>query len=150
RRTLCAEPLVRRDAACRDEGAALRIIAAKPRDGICRAIDQTVADRQLDRGCEISNILIAPTRVFRDGLPYRCLQAGEGEIATGAPLERPGQREPLRVAAMGGLRDGGSAGIAEPEQLRSLVEGLAGGIIAAWAEHAIFPNPGVHHDLRMT
>ena len=125
-------------------------MAVKPGDGICRAIDQTVTDRQLDRGSEIGKVPIAPRRAFRDGLPYRCLQAGEGEIATGAPLERPGQREPLRVAAMGGLRDGGSAGIAEPEQLRSLVEGLAGGIIAACAEHAIFPNPGAHHELRVT
>ena len=50
---------------------------------------------------------------------------------------------------MGGLRDGGSAGIAEPEQLRSLVEGLAGGIVAAGTELSVMPDPGADQQLRM-
>src|SRR5437763_14986470 len=106
-------------------------MAVKPGDGIYRAIDQTVTDRQLDRGSEIGKVPIAPRRAFRDGLPYRCLQSGAAEIATGAPLEPPAQRESLRLAATCGLRDGRSAALAAPAHRPSPADGRGGGTSTA-------------------
>ena len=43
--------------------------------------------------------------------------------------------------------DHGPAGIAEPQQLGGLVEGLAGGVVAAGAELAIAADPGAQQQL---
>ena len=44
------------DASCCDEGGPLRVVAAKPVDGICCSIDQRIADGELDRCGEIGRI----------------------------------------------------------------------------------------------
>ncbi len=80
-------------------------------------------------------------------LAHRRLQPGEREIAALAPFERPRQREPAGIAIARRVLDRRPAGIAEPQQLGGLVEGFAGGIVAAGAELAIAADPGADQQL---
>ena len=63
--------------------------------------------------------------------------------------QRPRQLEGLGVAELGQPRQRRAAGIAEPEQLRRLVEGLAGGVVDGLAEQLVAADVVDAHQLRV-
>ena len=77
--------------------------------------------------------------------PHRGLEAGEGQVAAVAVEERPRQGEARRRRRPRAARlDRRPARLAEAEELRHLVEGLAGGVVdgAAEAAEALRPLDG--------
>src|SRR6185437_7367153 len=77
------------------------------------------------------------TAVFLDREAQRRFEAGERKVATFAPDHRPRQRRMFRLARSGGALDRRTAGIAEAQQLRALVESLARRVVDRRAEPAI-------------
>ena len=63
------------------------------------------------------------------GEPQGGLEAREGKVGVRPADHRPGQREALGVAVLGGGFDRRTAGIRKSEELRGLVEGLANGVV---------------------
>ena len=80
-------------------------------------------------------------------LAHRGLQAGEGKIAVLPALERTREIEALRIAPPRMLLHLRTAGIAQPQKLRHLVEGLAQGIVDGGAEAVVAAHPFNHLEL---
>ncbi len=144
-----AQPQIGGDPAGGDEAGAFGMVAAKPGNGVCRAIDQRIADRQLDGRGKIGGFLGAERSLIGDRLPYRGLQPGEREIAPLAPFERPRQRESAGIATARRALDRRPAGVVEPQELGGLVEGFARRIVTAGAELVVAADPGAHQKLGM-
>ena len=103
-------------------------------------LGQGVGDGGLEAGAEVGAVGAGEAALRRGelvaGAADRGLEAGEGEVAAVAVEERAGEGEAAGVAGGGLGLDGGAAGLAEAEELRHLVEGLAGGVVDGAAEPA--------------
>ena len=146
-----AQGAVRGDPADGDQGFAVRAMVAEARDRIRRAVGHHLGHRRLEAGAEIGDIGIAE-RAGRQGLDrmaQRGLEAGEGEIAARPAAKRAGQGKALGIAVLGGALHRGPAGIAEPQHLAHLVEGLADRVVDRGAEQAVAPHPFDGDELAM-
>ncbi len=91
---------------------------------------------------------VGPARVvqsFGGGLAahqrqHRGLEAAEAHVEIAALQHRPGQRCGALTPRFGEPRQRGTSGIPEAEELRGLVERLAGGIVLRVAEQAVAPH----------
>src|SRR5439155_142894 len=91
---------------------------------LARALDERTHDRALIAGSQIRTApLELPCGQVPDRVQQRGLQAGEREVEPGDP--RNGKLVRARVAVAREAVDLRAAGIAEPEEPRPLVEGLA-------------------------
>src|SRR5713101_7610930 len=99
-------------------------MAAKPGERVRGAIDQTIADRQLDCRGKIGGYLGIERAAIGDDLPHRRLQPGEREIAPRSPFERSRQRESGGIAVARRALDRRPAGVVETQELGGLVESL--------------------------
>ena len=79
----------------------------------------------------------------------RRLQAGEREVEIAAVQQGPGQRIGFRVAVVGQPGQGRPAGVAQAQQLGTLVEGLAGRVVDGLAQQRVLAHVGHVHELRM-
>src|SRR6202012_4924770 len=99
---------------------------------------QLVNDRFLEGGGEVGaaryDAVVAELPAAGD---ERRLQAGEGEVEAGVALHRARHLEGFRVSPFGLLLDQRAARVAEAEQARRLVEGLAGGVVEGLAEQLV-------------
>ena len=134
------------DASCRDEGGPLRVVAAKPVDGICRSIDQRIANGELDRCGEIGRVPSIEA-ADRDQPAHRRLQSREREVAPRPTLEWPGQDKAVRIALASGVFDRRAAGIAEPDQLCGLIESLSGRVVKRGAKASVKPDSSAYQEL---
>src|SRR5919198_974117 len=130
--------LERSERGARDGGAELRVrrdpaddgdpLGAGRLRGLERPPDERADDRALVARGEIG---AAPLELLRrevaDHVEERRLQAGEGEVEAGHA--RDGERVRLRVALAREPVERAAARVAEPEQPRALVEGLAGRVV---------------------
>src|SRR5271165_6651268 len=116
------------------------MVATKPVDGIRCSIDQRIANGELDRRGEIGGIPKIEAAPVCDHLAYRRFQSREREVATWPALEWPGQDKTVGVTLASGAFDRGTAGIAEPDQFRGLVECLPGRVIECRAEAGVTPD----------
>src|ERR687887_156502 len=130
--------LERSERGARDGGAELRVrrdpaddgdpLGAGRLRGLERPPDERADDRALVARGEIG---AAPLELLRrevaDRVEERRLQAGEGEVEAGHA--RDGERVRLRVALAREPVERAAARVAEPEQPRALVEGLAGRVV---------------------
>ncbi len=73
-------------------------------------------------------------------MQYGCLQAGEAELETRPVEHRTREVERAGLSAFRQLRELWTSRVRQAEQLRGLVEGLAGGIIARLSEHLVEPD----------
>ena len=112
-------------------------------------VEHHVDHRLLERGAQIGDVLVGERRDFFRFQPQRGLQAGEREVGILASVHRPRQREARGVAARRFLLDLRPARIAEPEQLRGLVEGLADGVVLRGAEPHVIADAAHGDDLGM-
>src|SRR5262249_54154644 len=78
------------------------------------------------------------------------LAAAEAEVEAASLDARPREADGPRIAARGGPLDCGPTGVAEPEQLRRLVECLADGVIARAAEARVLARTPRQGDARLT
>src|SRR5437764_1766731 len=79
-------------------------------------------------------------RTATQRMEYRGLEPGEAELEPGAIEHRPREAQGAGGPVRGELRELRPAGIGEPEELGSLVEGLPGRVIAARAKHPVLPE----------
>lgn len=124
-------------------------LAGELADGVPGAVEKRVGDRRLRRRGEIRDVLLARGAEPFDHVPHRGLEAREREVAAGAPLHRPGQVEPRRVAAARRALDRGPARIAEAEKLRHLVEGFPRRIVDGRAETDVVADAAHDEKLAM-
>ena len=139
------------DPADGDQGRAVGAAVAEPRDRVRRAVGHHIGHRRLEAGAEIGDIGLAE-RARRQGLDRMAhggLEAGEGEIAALPAAQRAGQGETAGIAVLGGALDRGPAGIAEPQHLAHLVEGLADRVVDRGAEQAVAAHPFDGDELAM-
>ena len=86
--------------------------------------------------------------VFGHVLRDRGLEPAEAELERARAADvRPRQRDRARIAFGREPIDARATRIAEAEQLRDLVERLAGRVVARAAEHAVIAEPGHQHEL---
>ena len=141
--------LVGGDPPGRDERAASWIAGTESGQRMPGAVGEHVGDSGLEARGEIGRgpaleAAIFPPRVGTerlDGLPDRGLEAREGEVAAGPAEERPRQPVLLRVAFAREALDRRSAGIAEAQELRAFVEGLADRVVERGAEPLVAADP---------
>jgi hypothetical protein len=112
-------------------------------------VDHHVDHRRLEAGAEVGHIALGQRRDPLGLDPQGGLEAGEGEIRRPPPEHRPGEGEALGVAGLRHALDLGSAGIAEPQELGRLVEGLADGVVDGAAEANVVAHPAHRHELGM-
>ncbi len=103
--------------------------------------------RLLERSAQIGDVLVAQRRDLLRFEAQRRLQPGQRKIRIVTAGHRPRQGEPLGVAAGGLLLDQRAAGIAEAEELRGLVEGLADRVVDGAAEAQIIADATHGEDL---
>src|SRR5438105_1334124 len=124
----------RRERGAGDRGTELRVgrdpaddgdpLRAGRLDSLERPPDQRADDRALVARGEVGAApLELVGREVANGVEERRLQAGEGEVE--ARDARNGERVGLRIALVRETVERGAAGVAEAEQPRALVEGLA-------------------------
>src|SRR5215469_1301478 len=139
---------VGRDATRRDQSLPPRVMAPEPDDRVRGAIHQRIADRRLDRGCEIGlRGRIEPVALCGDALHSR-LQSGERKIATSSASQRPWQVKARRISFLRRPLDRRSAGITETDQLRGLVESFSGRVVERRPESPKAPNRGEGKELK--
>ena len=120
-------------------------------DRVRRPLDKTIANRSLQTGGEIGQVLFGKrtgVTARHHGFAQRGLEAGEGEIAAGSALEGSGQGKARGVAIGGHALDGGTAGKSQTQQLRALVEALARRVVNGSAEASVAPD--AFHDQQLT
>src|SRR5262249_35159429 len=117
----------------------LEMAHAEATRGVARLGDERVDDRALEaraqggeRGARGAPVLLHPVRHPR-------LEPAEAEVEIALARHRTGHAQRARIAAAGEALDRRAAGIAEPEELRDLVERLAGGVVARAPELAVAP-----------
>ena len=100
--------------------------------------DQLADDGRLEGGGEVGAALGHPLGAeLAAAVDERRLEAAEAEVEAGVAGHRDRQLERLRVALGGQLLQRRAARVAEAEQPRRLVEGLAGGVVEGLAEHLV-------------
>ena len=120
---------------------------AEPAQRLGGTIDQRVADRQFDRGGEIGDGLGISRLRSSDALADRGFEAGEREVTAVAALSGSRQGEAARVALFCRRLDRRAAGLGQAQELGTLVERLAGGVVERRAELAVLSNPRAHEKL---
>ena len=100
-----------------------------------------------NEAAEVGDVLVRQRRDLLGLEPHRRLEPGQREIGVAPAAHRPRQEEAAAVAAGGLALDLRPAGIAEAEQLRGLVEGLADGVVARGAEPDIIADAAHRDDL---
>ena len=121
-------------------------LGAEQRQSVGAAVGQHVGHRRLEGGGQIGGIgrlkwRVAVTPQGRRLVAHRGLETGKGKVAAGAPQHRPGQIEAPRIAAGRRGLEGRATGIAEAQQLRGLVEGLAHRVVQGGAQAPVAADP---------
>ena len=129
-----AQPPVRADAAGDDE----RIEAGGPQRAQ-RLRDQRIDDRFLEAARDVGTRRVVE-HAAAHGDDDRRLQPAEAEIEARPVEHRARELEHARAAALGEGRERGPARIAEAEQLRRLVEGLARGVVLGLPQDPVAPD----------
>ena len=101
--------------------------------------------RLLERGAQIGHVLVAQRRDPLGLEPQRRLQPRQRKVRLGPALHRPRQRKPRRISPHRFLLHLRAARIAQPQQLRGLVEGLADRVVLGGAEQRVVADP-LHRD----
>ena len=134
---------VRRDATGDDQHVCIRCALAHHRHRVPGAIGQHLGHRALKAGCDVRRHLRAQraSPVARDLMRHGGLQTGEAEVAAAAsPAVGVGRQSVGRLPPAARRLQRWSAGPAKPQQLRHLVERLAGGIVHRAAEPHVLPD----------
>ena len=98
------------------------------------ALDELLHDRRLIGGGQIGAHRGQIVAQLAHGAQERRLQAREREVVPGLPAQDVRKREPPRIAVARDELERGTAGLAQAEEARALVEGLAGGVVERAAE----------------
>ena len=148
------ERLVTRHAAPEDDTMAAELFCRTR--GFCR---QRFAESVLETAGEMGAVGVQCSAKF--GIAHRVQQrrfeAAERHIVVvvvAGPLaaveHRPRETEACRITLAGKRFDMPAAGIRQPHQLRDLIEGFAGGVVAGRAEQPIFAPRGDVEQQRVT
>ena len=142
-----ADRLIGGDAAGGDQRGRRAVFGAEHAQAGAQPVEHDIDDRLLERGAQIGDVLVGQRRDLFGFQPQRGLQPGEREIGVLAAVHRARQREAGGVAARRFLLDLRAARIAEAEQLRGLVEGLADGVVHGGAEPHVVADAAHGDDL---
>ncbi len=127
-----ADRLVGGDAAGDDQRGRRAVARAEQPQAGAQPVGDDVDHRLLERGAEIGDVLVDKRRDRFGFEPQRGLQARRtrSRLPCGRCIGR-GSAKRVGIAARGLLLDLRPAGIAQAQQLRGLVEGLADGVVDA-------------------
>ncbi|MNS94906.1 hypothetical protein D3C72_1291380 [compost metagenome] len=107
-------------------------------------------DDRIDKGPrQVGPVLLAGIGQLAGLRQHRGLQPREGKIEIARMQHRPRQRESARRTELCQPRHFRAAGIAQAQQLGSLVEGLARGIVQRFAQQRVVADAAHFHQLRM-
>ena len=123
--------------------------ARNMRKPAAQPVSHHIDHRLLERRAQIGDVLIGQRRDLFRFEPQRGFQPRQRKIGVAASAHRPRQRKARGIAARGFLFDQRTAGIAEAEQFRRLVEGLADGVVERAAEAEIIADAAHAENLRM-
>ena len=145
-----ADRLVGGDAAGGDQRVRLAVMLAEHLHAGAQPVADDFDHALLERGAEIAHVLFAQRRDPFRLEPQRGLEPRERKVGVRRAQHGPRQREARGIARQRLALDLRAAGIAEPQELRRLVEGLADGVVDGGAEPHIIADAQHRDDLRVS
>ena len=114
------------------------------------SIAKNIADRLLERGGKVADLIRHQSPLGTDQMHHRRLKAGERKITAGAPDQRARQRESSRIAANGCCFQRWSPRVTQAQHFCHLVERLTDGVVDRRSEATVTSDPFDHQELAMT
>ena len=143
-----ADRLVGGDAAGGDQRGRRAVAVAEQLQAGAQPVVDDLDNRLLERGAEIGDVLVAERRdASRPRAAARSSSPDSEKSGSARPCIGRGSAKRVAIAARRFLLDLRSAGIAEAQQLRGLVEGLADGVVDGGAEQRVIADATHRHDL---